>query len=48
MSEQTEASSAEKRLRIPITELLLPASIVVAAVVALAMTDPKIPPYSGD
>jgi len=44
MSEHTEASSAEKRLLIPITELLLPASTVVAAAIAVRMTDPTIPP----
>ena len=48
MKEQTGATSTEKRPRFPITEVLLTATTVLAAVVAVAMTDPKIPPAVGD
>ena len=48
MAEQIEPTVAEKRRRVPITALLLTATTVVAVVVAVAMTDPKIPTMVGD
>ncbi|HKF54951.1 MAG TPA: hypothetical protein VKJ45_05895 [Blastocatellia bacterium] len=48
MNEQIKPTIPKKRRRIAIAELLLAASTVVAAVVAVAMTEPKIPPFSGD
>ena len=49
MSEQTKPTSAQKRPRVPISELLLAASTIVATVVvACAITDPKLPPFVGD
>jgi len=48
VNEQIKPTIPKKRRRIAIAELLLAASTVVAAVVAVAMTEPKIPPFSGD
>jgi len=49
MSEQTKPTCAQKRPRVPVSELLLAASTIVAAVVvAWPVGDPKLPPYVGD
>jgi len=48
MSEQIKPTIPEKRRRIAIADLLLAASTIVAAVVVVAMTDPKIPAGVGD
>ena len=48
MNEQTRSTVPEKRRRVPITELLLTATTVLSVVVAVAMTDPKIPAAVGD
>jgi len=48
MDDKTETTTAQNRRRIPVTELLLTAATVVCAVVAVAMSDPKIPEFVGD
>jgi len=49
MNEQTKPTRAQKLPSVPISELLLAASTIVAAVVvACAITLPKLPPGAGD
>jgi len=48
MNQQPRTTATEKQRRVPITELLLTAATVLTVVVAVAMTDPKIPAAVGD
>jgi len=48
MNEKTETTTKSNQRGAAITELLFAIATLGAAVIAVAMTDPKIPPASGD
>ena len=48
MNEKTEATTKAKQRGAAVTELLFAIATLGAAVIAVAMTDPKIPPAVGD